>query len=45
MTSEGIMRPDLEATPTSKAIKMAATGNMHENSGVFEVADFLVKVK
>ena len=45
MTSEAIMRPDLEATPASKAIKMAATGNMHMDTRVFEVADFIIEVK
>ena len=45
MTSEAIMRPDLEATPASKAIKMATTGNMHMDIRVFEVADFIAEVK
>ena len=45
MTSEAILRPDLEATLASKAIKMAATGNMHMDTRVFEVADFIIEVK
>ena len=39
------MRPDLEATPASEAIKMEATGNMHMDTRVFEVADFIAEVK
>ena len=39
------MRLDLEVTPASKAIKMAATGNMHMDIRVFEVADFIIEVK
>ena len=39
------MRPDLEATPASKALKMEATGNTHMDTRVLEVADFIDKVK
>ena len=45
MISEAIMRPDLEATPASKALKMEATGNTHMDTKVLEVADFIDKVK
>ena len=45
MISEAIMRPDVEATTASKAIEMAATGNMHMDTRVLEVADFIDKVK
>ena len=45
MTSEAIMRPDFEATPISKAIKMEASGNMHMDIRVFVVADFIAEVK
>ena len=45
MTSEVIMRPDLEATAASKAIKMAVIDNMHMDTRVFEVADFIIEVK
>ena len=39
------MRPDLEVTQASKAIKMAATGNMRIDTRVLEVANFIVEVK
>ena len=45
MTSEAIMRPDVEATTASKAIEMAATGNMHMDTMVFEVTEFIFEVK
>ena len=45
MTSEAIMRPDLEATPASEAIQMASIGYMHMDTRVFEVTDFIAEVK
>ena len=45
MTSEANMRPDLEATQASGAIKIEATVNMHMDTRVFEVADFIAAVK
>ena len=37
------MRPDLEATPASKALKMEATGNTHMDTRVLEVAESLTR--
>ena len=39
------MRPDLEATLASDAIKIEATGNIHMDTRVFEVANFIAEVK